>query len=326
MSKLILFELKKIIYKKSFIVTLLLIIAISFIVVFLTNKKDYNVHYNPIKEEIAMNKTSFNKKFPETKYNNYKKQTNIKNKIIKENNLKYKYSQINKNKYLNKTKYIMEKSYVLLMFLALIIIITSGQIMSGEYHKKTINGLLLMPYKRYKVLLSKIITSILLLLIYSLLLIIMMFIFTLIIKGTSELLIPSLEVFGGKVTEVNYIFLFLSKYFTLLIPVLFITVFSCLLSSITKNSAISVSISIFLSVGSLIISSLLLGLNVPFVDFTFLPYLDYSIFLDKINITNFNIENNCDLNIVKANIILVLTIIIMYFIANFNFTKKDIIC
>ena len=72
--------------------------------------------------------------------------------------------------------------------------------------------------------------------------------------------------------------------------------------------------------------SFLVNLGFGFVEYTFLPYLDFTIFNDKINIMNYNIENNVNLNIYKGTLIIFLTSILLYFYANRKFVTKDIRC
>lgn len=326
MKKLINFELKKIFYKRNFIIVITLIILTSFLTVFFMNKKEYNETYIYIHKEKILSKSEYKKIYPKYHYDNYKKQMIKKNKYINENNKKYEYTIKNKKDYKNKSKNILEKSYTLLMFLALIIVITSGQMMSKEFSKKTINGILLTPYKRYKIFLSKFIALLIISLIYCVFLILMMFMFTLVFGGLNELLIPSLKVVNNNAVEVNYLLLFLKNYFILLIPIIFIIILCYVLSTITNNAAISVSLGLFINITAIMISTFLLSLNVPLIDLTFLPYLDYTIFMDKINITNFNIENNCNLNITKATIVLFVYGLIFYLITNLVFNKKDITC
>lgn len=326
MIKLIDFELKKIIYSKSFIVILIFIILISFLTVFFTNKVEFNDKYNYIENEKIMSKNEYKEVYPKYNYDNYIKQVKNKNKLTKENNLKYDYSLKHKTNYLNKSKNTLEYTFTLVMFLALIIIIISGQMMSKEYSKKTINRILLLPYKRYKLFHSKLITLLIICFVYCILLLLMMFLFTLVFNGSSELFTPSLEVINNKVKEVSYLMLFLKQYFILLIPILFIIILAYSLSTITKNTAVSVSVSLFINISALVLATFLLSINVSLVEYTFLPYLDFTIFNDKLNIVNFNIENNCNLSILKATCILLIYAIIIYIPTTFIFTKKDVTC
>ena len=91
-----------------------------------------------------------------------------------------------------------------------------------------------------------------------------------------------------------------------------------------KNQSLCVGISVFLLSFSLIISQVLFGYNFNVIEYTILPYLDFSIFKDKNTLNIINDELNTSLNLNKAIIINFINIIIFYIIGNYKFNKKDI--
>lgn len=309
MINLIKFELLKEIHKKSFMIFILMIISVSFLTSFLVSKKDYNYTYSNINKINA--KTNIEKEY---------------NKLINDNNLKVDYYTSSNKEYNNKTKHNLEYVYSIMLFLVVVMIIISSSIMSAEYSKKTINLLLIKPYSRYKVFFSKIITLLIILMLFLCLLLISYMLSTFVFNNYKDIFIPTIDVINNKVIERNYIVLFLKNYLFLSIPVVFIILLTYSISIITKNTAVTTSISMFILLSGLIISTFLLSVNINFVEYTFLPYLDFTIFLDKINIMEFNINNNCNLNIIKGMIILCMYSFLFIIGSLYYFIKKDVNC
>ena len=112
--------------------------------------------------------------------------------------------------------------------------------------------------------------------------------------------------------------------FIQLIPIVFMGLIALFLSTVINNTAFSVGFSIFLFMGYSLMLLVLQAINVPFMDLTFLPYFDYSQFLNPVEM----IENCTSYGIyytfAKANIVLICWSIVLYGVANFVFMKKDI--
>ena len=75
---------------------------------------------------------------------------------------------------------------------------------------------------------------------------------------------------------------------------------------------------------SLIIAQVLFGIEFNFIEYTFLPYLDYSLFNDKVILNNMNSELGIHLSIYRAVIIDIVYSIIFFVIGLVKFNKKDI--
>lgn len=324
MSKLIKFEIKKIVAKRFFKVIIFFIVLASFMSVYLNNKKEYSVplvYYDNVYLKKDASEFKNNKEFDIylSKYNKLQR-------LIKENNDIYTYSLNSNIDYFNKSKSIVNFSYTLLMFLMVIIVILSSQAVSSEYSDKTIKLLVSKPFKRWKILFAKYLALLLISIFLCFLLSILVIMFVILFNGISDLLINDLMYKNNKVVEIPFFLNFYKTYCLLLIPVLFVMLVSFSLSTIFLNSSYSISVSLFISILAMSIFSFLVNLGFNFVEYTFLPYLDFTIFNNKINIVNYNIENNVNLSVIKGIIILIINSIIFYFMANNSFVKKDIRC
>ena len=122
----------------------------------------------------------------------------------------------------------------------------------------------------------------------------------------------------------NLDYKYLYKYFLYSIPIYFSGFLVLYLSTVLKSQALCVGLSIFIVSFSVIISQLLFGFEIRFIEYTFLPYLDFSIFNDKLSILNMNKEFGINLSLKRGVIIDCICIVIMYFLGNRKFNKKDI--
>ena len=95
-------------------------------------------------------------------------------------------------------------------------------------------------------------------------------------------------------------------------------------SVIIRNTSISVGINIFFIIFGILISQILFGLKLTFFQYTFLPYLDYSIFDDLLTVESINNEFNISLSLKNGIIINIIYSIIFYILGNLLFIKKDI--
>ncbi len=196
---------------------------------------------------------------------------------------------------------LLNLSYNLIPFVGIMVCILFGNTISGEIENGTFRFYLTKPFKRWKVYLSKFIC----INIYIILTLLIIIICTSILSK-------------------NYNYDYFIKYIIYSIPVFFIGSFVLYLSSNFKNNSFIVGVSIFILSFSLILSQVLFGLEFNFVEYTFLPYLDFSIFNDKTNLLNMNQELGINLSINKAIIIDFIYLIIFYYLGCKKFMKKDI--
>ena len=194
-----------------------------------------------------------------------------------------------------------DKIYSLISFIGLCNCALFGGIISNEIENGTFRMYLTKPIKRKKIYLSKYImmcfyTFVLSLFIY--------FMFVLIIRN-----------FESKI---------LFKYLMYTIPLYLLNSIIIFVSTIIRNTAIVVSICIFLLVFSLVIVQILFGLNIKIMEYSILPYLDFSIFNDKNSLDDINMSFDVSLSLKKGIIVDTFNMILMYLLGSFIFNNKDI--
>ena len=124
--------------------------------------------------------------------------------------------------------------------------------------------------------------------------------------------------------EVSYILNSIIKLGILLIPIVFVGLIAFALSAITKNTALSVGVSIFLLVGYSLIIMMMVLIEMPFIDLTFLPYLEYVQFTDPLSLVNSCYSYDIYYTFKQANIVLLIWAILIYALTNYIFIKRDI--
>lgn len=196
---------------------------------------------------------------------------------------------------------IIDTSYRLIPFIGILMCIIFGGTISQEIENGTLRYYLTKPIKRWKIYLSKLIT---------------MHIFLIIVL--SFIIIVYLIIL--KRIDKEFIILFIkesSSLFVLSSLILFI-------STIFRNTSISVGISIFIIAFSSIIAQILFGLELNFFQYTFLPYMDFNIISDKASLDIMNKELGINLSINRGVIINMIYTFVIYLIGNYIFIKKDI--
>lgn len=198
-------------------------------------------------------------------------------------------------------KNINESIYILITFLGLDICILFSSIISNEYESGTFRFYLTKPVKRYKIFVYKYLS----LLIY--------FIITLLTLYLTYCLLD-------KSIKIDILKFFLRSS----IPIITVLSIIMLISTIIKNSSISTSLTIAIFLLSNLISQILFGFNIRAIQYTFLPYLDYSIFDTISNVEIMNEELNINLSLNRGIVIDIIYSIVLLIISIIIFTKKDI--
>lgn len=195
----------------------------------------------------------------------------------------------------------LNNSYELIPFIGVSACILFSGIVSLEYTNGNLRYYLTKPIKRYKIYLSKILT-------------IYLYIFSLMIY------IILINLIFIKKIDTTYIFNFILYCF----PLLTIGMFIILLSTLFKNTSLVVGINMFTLIFSFLISQILLGYGLNFIEYTTLPYLEFNLFNQKDVIVNINQNLGSNLSIKNGIIIDTIYLFIYYFIGNKLFKIKDI--
>lgn len=157
---------------------------------------------------------------------------------------------------------------------SIIVIILSGGIISSEFNNNTIKLLMIRPVSRVKIILSKFMAVLLIgyfILFGSMALVTIVngFIF-----GFSDFATPIIKISAETLITQNYIISLLLNTMFYSISMVFIGSFAFILSTVTKNTTVSVAVSIIIFVGSLPVSVILLGKNIMWLTSTPIPYIN----------------------------------------------------
>lgn len=208
----------------------------------------------------------------------------------------------------------------MLIIIILIIILTSD-IVSSESENKTFYLLLTQPISKTKVILSKIISSILILLstIGSILLIISLFLgFS---QGFGDLNYPVKIVINDNIEYIKlgkYLIYLISNFITLII---FITILSIFISTLCKQSLSSFSLTIIITISNyIIVNNGMLNNLAHLIPFT---YINLSSVLQGDLI---KIYNNNSINSVNMTYVLIFYSLILFVMSLFIFNKRKNYC
>lgn len=305
MIRLIISELLKIFKKSSFKLLILLLIISSFLTCYISFKK-VNGEYNeyPI---INVNRVSKKDIILTNEYNNYAINLNKANSI----------SNIKLNK-------IMDNGITLLIFSSIIMIIMSSSILGNEINRKSIKELLTKPYKRSKILISKYLTVYIITFLLTLTIFISYTVFTYLLTKINIFGLKDYIIFNKSLKNIPFIFKYLFKYIINSIPIYFLSTFTIFLTTIIKNQKIIIPINSILFIMSPVILNFFLNIKFKYIIYTFIPYLDFSIFKDIYSVYLLNIEYNMNFNIIFGIIILLIYSLFFILISIKIFDKKDL--
>lgn len=214
---------------------------------------------------------------------------------------------------------------VYMMIAVLMVIIIGGGIVSTEFSTGSIRLLMIRPVSRWKVLLSKFLALLIIgfgILVGSTLILIISSGF---IYGFGTFGTPVLSVIGGKVIETAYFSYMIKNLLISSASLVFIASLVFMISTVIKNTAVAVAISLVLYLGALPITMGLAQMKLNFVTQTILPYINQSMF----NIAPFFKEilmtrNGIGLNPMIGVTQLLIASAVMLAITFIVFIKRDI--
>lgn len=303
MINLIKFEICKILKSKIFYINLIILITLSFLIVLINYKSNnYNNEYNYVSKEER------NGKFLNEIKNN--------NKIVE-------YIEINNITNNDKIKNTFDAFITFLMFSNFLISYYSSKILSQEFENGTIKNLLVKPYSRSKIFLSKLLIVIFISILYSLVIYFSSLLFTTFMYEINIFKLTSFT-YTNEIKEISFILKYTKYFYITFIQVLFLSVLSYNLSLIFMNSFFSYLLSICLSIFGPVISIILFNINFKLVKYTFLPYLDFKFLLSKLDLMYFNEIHKVNLNILNGIIIFIIYSTLLTYLAITIFKKMDI--
>lgn len=262
-------------------------------------------------------------------YEEYQKQFK-ENKITEKENIdKVWYSLKNNapqfNDVMDARKSVDSLYEVYMMIAVLMVIIIGGGIVSTEFSTGSIRLLMIRPVSRWKVLLSKFLALLIIgfgILVGSTLIVTISSGF---IYGFGTFGTPVLSVIGGKVIETAYFSYMIKNLLISSASLVFIASLVFMISTVIKNTAVAVAISLVLYLGALPITMGLAQMKLNFVTQTILPYINQSMF----NIAPFFKEilmtrNGIGLNPMTGFTQLLIASALMLAITFVVFIKRDI--
>ncbi len=217
----------------------------------------------------------------------------------------------------------MNYTYTIIMFISIFIFYISASIYTNEISSGTITNYISKPYKRYKIFVSKCITILIISLVIIFLILIENSILSSIFTKNNILSVSDVYVSGRKVYIYKYLYLFIKNYLIVCTPIFFCAVLTYCLSILTRSKSISLIITSLLFLFSPLLSTFLLNNNIKIIKYSFLPYLDFNMFLDKTNIIYTNGTYDIDLSIINGSLILFVYIIIFTIIGIIKMNKEE---
>ena len=221
---------------------------------------------------------------------------------------------------------VVDGTYEIYIILAIVmVIIMGGGIIASEFSKGTIRLLLIRPVSRWKILLSKLLS-------------ILLVGFSIVALGTGILYISSGYVFGfdaykipllvtvnGSIIHIDFMKFLISKVLLSSSSLLFISVLVFSISTLAKNTALAVGISMILYLGVGPTVDLLISMKQTWVINTLIPYINASYFR-LIPMTSQSLEQGFGLQMQYnwGAIQLLIASLIMLVITFVVFVKKDV--
>lgn len=238
-------------------------------------------------------------------------------------------NDIPSNIYKNMWWFFNDNSFAWIIRLAIAVIILAGAINIGrEYTDKTMTQMLLLPYKRWKILLSKYCAM----LVFGLVLFIGIFILGiasgLIIHGTSGLNATVVLNNGATINTISMTAYSLLVILTKLIEVIFYIALTCFLSVVIRSGAVAsvigVLTALLLTPATIFVSKYYSIFNYfPLNNLDFRRYLDFGTIMPAVNADFQSVVIEGITPAISA-IIVAATIAILTIIAFYTFEKRDV--
>ena len=320
MNKLILIELKKIFHKKSiYVIYILILIFVILNNILILQDKSKNNYLNEakyqyqknleLKESYKNKKLSYNEKL---KYQTILENIEL-NKYIIDNN-----KNINDYKTLNYQLKTTLEDYEI--FIVIIILITSSTIISNELKEGTIKLLLIKPYTRNQILLSKYLSMI----IVMVLSIIYLYLTQLLIGGFYlgfSSLQEKVVIYNFQLSTIMCYNIFGYTFLRVLLKLpmlILLSTLSFLISIITSNNILSLTISLIIYIFSASIKSLAINYNLKIMKYLLTMNWNINEYLfGKLSEYKY-------LNLTTSIIICIIYYIFLLVLSFIIFNKKDI--
>lgn len=262
-------------------------------------------------------------------YETYKKDFEDKQKKIEEDielnwySLKNEVPQI---KFQKDARSSVDQLYLMYVSVIIVIaIIIAGGIVSSEFSTGTVRLLMIRPVSRWKFLFSKLMAVLIVGYTTLILSVGMLIISSGITYGFKGFGTNVISFVGGSIVEKNYIASIIPKLMFSSISLIFIIAVAITLSTITRNTALSVGLTMMMYLGSSPATLMLTGLNMKWVTKTIFPYMNLSNFYGDSIIVGMIKQQfgvNLDPNFGAAYLLIFAAILLT--ISFISFVKRDV--
>ena len=221
---------------------------------------------------------------------------------------------------------ILNSTYEVYVILAVIlVIVVGGGIVASEFSKGTVRLLLIRPVSRWKVLLSKLLAIMIIGFMIVVGGIVILTISTGIVYGMDTYKTPLLETYNNAIIEVNFFKYLIPKIVISCTSLVFIASLVFMISTLSKNTALAVAISMVLYMGTAPGTDLLISMKQTWIVNTFIPYINAS-YLRLVPMAEEVLQRNfgMSMNYTSGAIQLIILSILMLAITFFVFIKKDV--
>ena len=203
----------------------------------------------------------------------------------------------------------------------------SASIVSEEYSKSTIKLLLIRPYSREKILLSKYITTLISMFILLLLIIVVPLILNYLYKGSS--IFGSIiygNILTNKVVHTRVIIYYINLVISFIPMILMYTTLAFFISVLTMSSSIANMLSFGIFFVSQILEGIALIFNFSLIKYSFTVVSDYTSYVSMTTINNsmYNVAEKFNLTLFEQNITYIIYMIVFLILSFVIFKKRDI--
>ena len=208
-----------------------------------------------------------------------------------------------------------EYFFLILVFIVMI----SGAIVSEEFNKGTIKSLLILPYKRSKILLAKYLTILMMSLLGILFMLFMQVLIGGILFGFDSLSIPfvTFNISTMNIEIVNMFKYLILTIVTTLPKLILLGTLAFSLGVIINSTAFAITITLFGAFGESIINALARAYKIKFLNYFVTTNWNFTEFL-------FGGKSRFDLSLTHSIIICLIYLVIMLVVSFIVFKKKDI--
>lgn len=221
---------------------------------------------------------------------------------------------------------VLNSTYEIYIILAVImIIVIAGGIVATEFSKGTVRLLLIRPVSRWKILLSKLLAILVVGFSIVILGIGILYVSTGSTFGFETYKTPILETVNGSIVHIEFIKFLLTKIILSCSSLIFISALTFMISTLAKNTALAVAISMVLYIGCAPATDMLISMKQVWIIDTLIPYINASYlrlapFAEQVLSQNFGLQ----LQYQKGAIQLLVVSAIMLIITFAIFIKKDV--